>query len=133
MKGTLAPGLATTRAFTVDDSRIIGFMGQEGRVYSTPSLLADIETTCRDMLLEHLDKGEDSVGTRVELDHTAATPHGFEVKISARVAKVDGRAVTLEVTAHDGIDEIGRCHHGRFVVDVARTLDRLAAKAAKRR
>ncbi len=66
MKSSLASGLTTTRRITVDRSRTIGFMGEGGRVYATPELVRDVEVTCRNLLLEHLDEGEDSVGTRVE-------------------------------------------------------------------
>lgn len=131
MKDSLAAGLGTTRRFTVDRERTIGFMGDEGRVYSTPRLVQDVEATCRDLLLEHLDEGEDSVGTRVEIDHMAATLEGMWVEFSATVAEVNGRAVSLEVTARDALDDVARCRHNRFVVDVAKTKERLAAKAAK--
>ncbi|TAN56050.1 MAG: LysR family transcriptional regulator [Rhodospirillales bacterium] len=131
MKPTLAPGLAATRRFEVDKDRTIGFMGEEGRVYATPSMVRDIEMTCRDFLLTQLDAGEDSVGTRVEFDHMAATPLGMAVEFTATVAEVKGRAVTFEVTGKDAVDQICRGKHMRFVVDVAKTLERLKAKAAK--
>lgn len=131
MKPTLAPGLTTTRSLTVDEKRTIGFMGPEGRVYATPELVRDVEMTCRDMLLEHLEAGEDSVGIRVEIDHLAATPLGLGVEITARIAEVKGRQVIFEVTARDPLDEIARGRHMRFVVDVAKTKERLAAKRAK--
>lgn len=131
MKPSLAPGVSTTRSLTVDEKRTIGFMGAEGRVYATPELVRDVEMTCRDLLLEHLESGEDSVGIRVEIDHLAATPLGLKVEIAARIAEVKGRQVVFEVTARDPLDEIARGRHARFVVDVAKTKERLAAKRAK--
>lgn len=131
MKPSLAPGLEIKRSYHVGEDRTIGFMGDEGRVYATPCLLQDIEETCHDLLQEHLDDGEDSVGTKVALEHLAATPLGFTVEITARIAEIDRRAVTFEATVHDGVDEACRCTHGRFVVDIAKTKERLAAKAAK--
>jgi predicted thioesterase len=131
MKPTLAPGLTVTRLFLVDRERTIDFMGEDARVYATPMLVRDIEVTCRELLLEHLEPGEDSVGTRVEIDHLAATLLGMSVRIEATVTEVKGRAVTFEVTAHDGIDAIARCKHGRFIVDIRKTEERLAAKAQK--
>jgi predicted thioesterase len=133
MKPTLAPGLTVTRAFVVDRERTIDFMGEDARVYATPLLVRDIEVTCRDFLLEHLDAGEDSVGTRVEIDHLAATLLGMEVEISVSVAEVKGRAVTFAVEAHDGLDAVCRGRHMRFIVDVKQTEARLAAKAGKAR
>ena len=119
------------RSITVDRERTIGFMGEKARVYATPMMVRDIEMTCRELLLEHLDPGEDSVGTRVEIDHLAATLLGMTVRIEARITEVKGRAVTFEVSAHDGIDECGRCKHQRFVVELKKSEERLAAKAQK--
>jgi fluoroacetyl-CoA thioesterase len=131
MKLSLKTGISATRRFVVDRERTIDFMGEKARVYATPMLVRDIEHTCRDLLLEHLDPGEDSVGTRVEIDHLAATLLGMQVEITVKVVDVQGRAVTLEVTGRDGVDDICRGKHGRFVVDVAKTEQRLAAKAQK--
>ena len=131
MKTTLVPGLVTTRTFGVDRDRTIDFMGEAARVYATPMLVRDIEVACREFLLSHLDPGEDSVGTRIELDHTAPTLLGMTVRLEARVAEVKGRAVTFEISGSDGLDTICRGKHARFVVDVKATEQRLSAKAQK--
>jgi fluoroacetyl-CoA thioesterase len=131
MKQSLVAGLSTTRTFNVDRARTIDFMGEAARVYATPMLVRDVELACREFLLGHLDPGEDSVGTRVELDHIAPTLLGMTVRIEASVAEVKGRAVSFEVTGSDGIDTICRGRHTRFVVDVKQTEQRLAAKAQK--
>ena len=133
MKTTLQAGIAAKRKFGIDRERTIDFMGEAARVYATPMLVRDIETTCREFLLEHLDAGEDSVGTRVEIDHLAATLLGMVVEIGVSVAEVKGRAVTFAVEAHDGIDAVCRGRHTRFVVDVKQTEARLGAKAKKAR
>ena len=131
MKTTLVAGISSTREIVVDRERTIDFMGESARVYATPMLVRDIEMTCRELLLAYLDTGEDSVGTRVELDHLAPTLVGMKVKIEAKVSEVKGRAVTFELSAHDGLDAICRCKHSRFIVDVKQTEQRLAAKAQK--
>ena len=131
MTPSLLPGLARTVAVKIDRERTIDFMGEKARVYATPMLVRDIEIACRDLLLAHLDPGEDSVGTRVELDHTGATLMDMQVELQVRIAEVQGRSVTFEVTGSDGIDAICKCRHQRFVVDVAKTEQRLAAKAQK--
>jgi predicted thioesterase len=131
MKASLTPGVQTTTKLTVTRERTIDFMGEAARVYATPMLVRDIEMACRELLLAHLDPGEDSVGTRVEIDHIAATLMGMEVELTARVAEVNGRAVTFDVEARDSVEPVCRCRHARFVVDVAKTAQRLAAKAQK--
>lgn len=131
MKSTLAPGVSDTVAFTVDRERTIDFMGDNARVYATPMLVRDIEMACRNLLLRHLDAGEDSVGTRVEVDHMAATLAGMKVEITVAIAEVQGRSVTFTVEGRDSVDAICRGRHMRFVVDVKKTEERLAAKAKK--
>jgi predicted thioesterase len=120
--------LDATRSFVIDRSRTIDFMGEDARVYATPMLVRDIEITCREALLPHLDPGEDSVGTRVEIDHLAPSLLGATVTISARAAEIKGRAVVFEVTATDGAETVCRGRHSRFVVDVAKTKHRLQAR-----
>ena len=131
MKDTLRTGLAAEAAITIDRERTIDFMGDAARVYATPMLVRDIEITCRNLLLEHLDPGEDSVGTRVEIDHIGATLLGMAVTLAVRVAEVNGRAVVFEVEGRDPVEPIVRGKHSRFIVDVAKTAQRLAAKAEK--
>jgi len=131
MKPTLVPGLTTTREFAVDRERTIGFMGEEARVYATPMLVRDIEVTCRELLLAHLDAGEDSVGTRVEIDHLAATLLGMKVAITATLAELKGRAAIFDVSATDGLDTICRGRHARFIANVEQVKQRLLQKRAK--
>ncbi|HEU0200411.1 MAG TPA: LysR family transcriptional regulator [Burkholderiaceae bacterium] len=131
MKDTLKPGVTDTVSLTVDRDRTIDFMGESARVYATPMLVRDVEMACRNLLLRHLDAGEDSVGTRIELDHTAATLLGMQVELKVNVVEVSGRAVTFEVEGRDSVDAICKGRHSRFVVDVKKTEARLAAKAQK--
>ena len=131
MKNTLQAGVTANTALTVDRERTIGFMGEKARVYATPMLVRDIEIACRNLLLEHLDVGEDSVGTRVELDHLAATLMGMQVDLTVTITEVKGRAISFEVSGRDSVEPICRCRHQRFVVDLKTTESRLAAKAQK--
>lgn len=133
MKDSLKPGVSKTRRVRVDAGRATRHMGENLGVYATPAMIMDFEMLCRDLLLEHLDAGEDSVGTRVDVQHLAATPEGLEVELKATVAEVDRRAVTFEVSGHDGQDEIGRGRHYRFVVEVDKLKQRLQAKIAATR
>jgi predicted thioesterase len=131
VKDSLKAGLTTRREVLVDESRCIGFMGKEGMVYATPRMVSDVEYTCRDFLLQHVDAGEDSVGAHVSIDHLAATPLGLKVTIDAKIVDVDRRRVTFEFSVRDPIEECGRGKHVRFVVETAKSRERLAAKRAK--
>ena len=131
MKSTLATGLTLSKSLVVDESRCIGFMGKEGMVYATPRMVSDVEYTCREFLLAHLDPGEDSVGAHVSIDHLAPTPMGLAATIELSVAEVDRRKVVFTFSVKDPLEEVGRGRHVRFVVDTAKTRERLAAKRAK--
>lgn len=127
----ISAGASATRILTVDEQRCIAFMGRENMVYATPRMLSDMEGTCRDLLLGYLSPGQDSVGTHVTLDHSAATPLGMEVSIEVKVVAVDRRSVTFEVVARDTLEECGRARHVRFVVDNDKRAQRLAEKRSK--
>ena len=131
MKPTLKPGLSFAKTVLVDESRCIGFMGREGMVYATPEMVSDVEYACRDWLLEHLDAGEDSVGTQVVIDHLAATPLGLEVSLEIAIVDVEKRRVKFAFSVRDPVEEVGRGTHTRFVVEGARRRERLAAKRRK--
>jgi predicted thioesterase len=131
MKDTLRPGVSRTSRITVDRDRTIGFMGEEARVYATPRLISDIEMTCRNLMIEHLDEGEDSVGVEVALKHLAATLMGSTVEITVNVTEVDRRKVVFEVAAKDEIDQISAGTHTRFVVALDKRVEALRAKTAK--
>ena len=131
MKDSLKAGVAGSVTILVDRERTIDFMGEKARVYATPMLVRDIEIACRDLLGKHLDAGEDSVGTRVEVDHLAATLMDMKVDLDVTIAEVKGRAVSFEIAGRDSVEPICRGRHQRFIVDVATTEKRLAVKAAK--
>ena len=131
MRDSLAVGVTTTRKVSVDRERTISFMGDEGRVYSTPSMVRDIEYTCHELLMEHVDDGENSVGTHVSVDHTGATVEGDEVDVSVTITAIEGRAVSFEAIVKDSLEEVGRGVHKRFVVDVQKTYERLTEKRKK--
>src|SRR3954451_20531328 len=97
MKSTLQPGLRHTAKFEVTRDRTIDFMGEKARVYATPMLVRDIELACRDLLLQDLDGGEDSVRTRVEIDHLAASLMGMPVTLEVEITAGNKRAVTFTV------------------------------------
>jgi len=131
VKDSLRSGLSRVNRIEIDRDRTIGFMGEEGRVYGTPYLVRDIEMACRELILEHADVGEDSVGTDVSIKHLAPTLLGMKIEIAVTVSLVEGRRVVFEISAKDDVEQICKGTHGRFVVDVNKTVQRLKAKAAK--
>jgi len=131
MKPSLRPGLTRVNRFTVGRERTIGFMGDEARTYSTPSMVLDIEHTCRELVIEHADAGEDSVGVEIAVKHLAPTLMGMTVEVTVHVVAVEGRKVMFEATVKDEVEDVGSGRHTRFVIDKARTVERLKTKAAR--
>jgi predicted thioesterase len=129
VKATLQSGTAHTETFAVDRERTIAFMGDELRVYATPSMCLDMERTCRALLLQHHDAGEDSVGAHIAIDHLGPTLLGQTVSITAKVAELALPRVTFEIEARDTLDQVGKAKHVRFVVDKAKQGERLKKKA----
>lgn len=120
MNETLRPGVTAEVRHTVDDTRAIRFMGDELRVYATPSIVSDLEYACRDLILEHLNEGQDSVGARVEIEHLKPTPIGEEVRHVIEVVEVKGRSVTCTIDVFDALEKVASARHTRFIVEVAR-------------
>jgi len=131
VKPTLKSGIGTARKIRVDESRVIGFMGDDCRVYATPRIISDVEYTCRDFLLAHLDPGEDSVGTKVNWEHVGPALLGAEVTIEVKLVNVDGRRITFEASVADGADAVARGTHERFIVDVQKVRERLLKRARR--
>jgi fluoroacetyl-CoA thioesterase len=131
MKPSLRPGVSRVNRIQVNRERTIGFMGEEARTYATPSMVLDIEHTCRELIIEHADPGEDSVGMEIAIKHLAPTLMGMTVEITVRVVAVEGRKVFFEASVKDEIEDVGRGTHTRFVVEKAKTFERLKAKAAR--
>jgi predicted thioesterase len=131
MKPSLQPGVSMVKRIAIDRDRTISFMGEDARIYATPRLISDIEHTCRDLIVAHADPGEDSVGMEVSVKHLAPTLAGSTVEIVVKVTAVDGRKVFFDVSAKDELDTVSAGTHTRFVVEVARTKERLKAKAEK--
>ena len=131
MKDTLTAGLEKTVRYEIDRDRTIGFMGDELRVYSTPMMVQDIEATCRDLLMEHSEGDEDSVGAHIAADHMGATLMGMHVDVTAKLVEVEGPRATFEVEVHDPLDQVGRAKHVRFVINKVKQGERLKKKAEK--
>jgi fluoroacetyl-CoA thioesterase len=132
MKDTLKPGLATKVEITVDAPRTIDFMGEDLRVYATPSIVNDLEYACRNFILQHLDEGEDTVGASVEIQHAKPTPLGFVATHTITIQEIDRRRVTCQVSVHDGIEEVATATHTRFVVDIERLKAAIHDKKSKK-
>ena len=137
MKETLKPGLTHEFSFRVPESKTVAALYPEApefqqmpRVFATGFMVGLVEWACILAIAPHLDEGELSLGTHVDLSHDAATPPGMEVVARVRLEAVEGRRLTFSAEAHDAHDRICAGRHGRFVVDRARFDAGMARKAA---
>lgn len=109
----------------------IDFLGPEtGRVLSTPHLAWYLEITGQQAIKPLLDEGHDSVGTELHIHHLAATPVGMQVTFTAEVIEVSDRRVKFRVEARDEREKVAEGTHERAIVNVARFVTKLQAKAA---
>jgi len=115
-------GASKERAITVSSNQTTSFLWEGENVLSTPSMIAEMEETCRLLLKEQVisEPEWDSVGTVVNIEHLAATPVGAEVFLKAEVVSADGRRVTFKTEARDKLEKIGQGTHERFIINVHR-------------
>ena len=98
-------------------------------VFATPMLVALVEQTCYESVLPHLDEGQGTVGTLVNVSHLSATPIGRRVWCDSELTDVDRRRLVFTIKAYDEVGLIGEGTHERFVIDTAKFMDKLKAKS----
>lgn len=115
-------GSKKERTIKTNSNQTTSFLWEGENVLSTPSMISEMEETCRLLLKEYYlnDKEWDSVGTIVNIKHLAATPVGSKIKLNATVDSVDGRKVTFNVDAYDDFEKIGEGKHERFIINIPR-------------
>ncbi len=89
-------------------------------VFATPAMIALMEKTCLKSVLPFLPDGYGTVGTKVDIVHTKATPMGMKVVCQSELVEVDRKRLVFEVVVTDEEAEIGRGRHERFIIDVAK-------------
>jgi len=101
------------------------------RVLATPVMINLMEAAALDAVEALLPAGHQSLGIKLDVTHTAATPVGMRVVATARLAGVEGRRLRFEVEARDEVEMIGGGTHERVVVNVARFDERVQKKLAR--
>lgn len=85
-------------------------------VFATPMMIALMEKAATAALEGHLEEGQSSVGTRMDVSHDAPTSVGMRVWAEAELTALEGRALTFSVTAFDEAGPIGKGSHTRFII-----------------
>ena len=127
---TAKVGATRERKIRINSNQSASFLWEGENVFSTPSMISEMEETCRLLLKEQfiIDREWDSVGTFVGIKHLAATPVGAEVFFKAKVVLVNGRRVMFDIEASDRIEKIGQGTHERFVINIPKFRTRFIEK-----
>ena len=113
----LETGIKGTKTVTVNESNTAKTMGSGTLdVFATPALIALMEETCWRSVADRLEDGCGTVGTLLEIRHTAPTPIGMDVTCESELVEVDGRRLVFTVQAHDAKGLVGEGRHERFVI-----------------
>lgn len=119
----LQPGLTARVELTVTDADTAQALGSgDVPVLATPRVLALAEAATVAALAARLDPGQTTVGTRVELDHVAASAVGRHVTVLAILAKVDGRRLVFDIVVRDGQELVAEGRVERAMVNRQRFL-----------
>ena len=97
-------------------------------VFGTPFMCALMEEAAWKSVAPHLEAGQSTVGTRLNVSHDSATPVGMKVWAESEVIQVDGKRIVLKVAAYDERGLIGQGEHERFIITDERFLARCAKK-----
>lgn len=138
MKPSLVPGLKHRFAYVIPLQKTVPHLYRESpelqempEVFATGFMVGLMEWACVQLLAPHLDVGEGSLGTHIDVSHKSATPPGMTVTVDAECIEVRGPRAKFSIRAHDGVDEIGAGTHERFIVSWDRFKRGIAAKEAR--
>jgi fluoroacetyl-CoA thioesterase len=131
----LKPGLRHSATLTVSEAlavpaqaRLFAPDTDMPPVFATAQMIAFVEWTCVAAVAPYLGAHQRTVGTRVELTHTAATPIGMTVTAEVELVEANGRTLRFKVACRDEKEPIGEGFHERTVIDHERFMARLARK-----
>jgi fluoroacetyl-CoA thioesterase len=128
------PHTKKERKTTLKQSQTTSFLWEGENVFSTPSMISEMEETCRLLLKEQFLNNSDefdSVGTLVDIKHLAATPVGAEITLYAEIVNVGDSRILFKVSAKDKVELIGEGNHERFIINIPRFKERFSKKVEK--
>jgi predicted thioesterase len=132
MSSLLKPGLKGEAAVKVTEENTAIAYGSGGvRVFATPAMIGLMEKAALSSVDPLLEKGQTTVGMKVDVEHLAATPVGMTVTARSVLLEVEGRKLVFSVEAGDGVDLVGKGMHVRFIVPEEKFLARAFAKVER--
>jgi fluoroacetyl-CoA thioesterase len=136
MNDSLTVGLKHSITYTIPETKTVPYVYEDSddfgampKVFATAFLVGLLERCCLEALIPHLDwPAEQTVGTHIDVSHTAATPPGLTVTAEVELVEIDRKRLVFNVSAHDGVDQISSGRHERFIIDAAQFNTSVVAK-----
>ena len=129
MADQLQVGMTFEKTITVTESVVAQHLAGQGiGVFSTPELVRFVEICALEGVRPFLQPGQDTVGTKVDIKHLAATPIGMRVTARCTLLEIDRRRLSFTFEVHDELDKVGEGAHERFIVDKDKQQQRLKEK-----
>ena len=129
MRPELVTGIKGKQTETVTEENTAAALGSGSlRVYATPAMITLMEKTALASVADALGDGMTTVGTKLDIAHTAASPVGSAITCESELTEIDRRRLVFRVTAYDEHGEIGSGIHERFIVDCEKFLAKAQAK-----
>ncbi len=97
-------------------------------VFATPAMIGLMEGASLMITEKHLPQGFSSVGTKVDVYHTAATPIGMTVTAKAEIVEIHGKRLIFKIEAFDEKQQIGEGLHERYIIETEKFLKKAYAK-----
>lgn len=123
MKDTLKAGATRVHRYTVPENKTVPHVYPESdlfrpmpEVFATAFMVGLMEWACMEVLRDHLEGDEISLGTQINVSHSAATPPGMEVNVEVTCLEVDGPRTRWKIVARDAVDQIGEGTHERYTI-----------------
>ncbi len=127
----LEVGIKHTKSEMVEEKNTAGALGSGLLpVYATPAMILLLEATCAEAVAPLLDEGNTTVGTKLDIEHVAATPIGMEVTCNCELSEIDRRRLVFKVEITDKAGVIGRGTHERFIVASEKFMEKVSAKSS---
>ena len=125
----MQPGIKGLQEITVTGSDTAAVYGSGSlEVFGTPAMIALMEKTALNSIVPYLDETEGSVGTALNVKHTAATPIGMKVTCESELVEVDRKRLVFRLSVRDEAGPIGEGTHERFVIDNEKFMQKAEGK-----
>lgn len=127
----VSAGQTATSTVTVTESNIAKTMKSGSlEVFATPAMCALMEEAAQAAVQPHLEEGEGTVGISLSISHDAPSPMGSTITAKATVTAVEGRKITFNIEASDGVGIIGKGTHERFVINNEKFMEKVGTRKA---